>query len=271
MAKKCADGCSCGKHGRKKRPPCPSGCTCKRHASKGGEPCAPGCVCKKHDKGPRPKCPEGCTCRRHQKVGTICEPGCTCARHTAGPKRAAKISAALKGRPLSETHKAALICPEDCTCAKHTLRNSGQFQPGSKGFNRPHSEETKRRLAQYTGERASSYRHGWAGTPTYATWSSMHSRCTDPRNASYKRYGERGITVCERWNDFEAFLEDMGERPAGMTLDRINGDGNYEPGNCRWATKAKQESNKSNPWDDPEKRASMLARRAASRERKTNQ
>lgn len=65
--------------------------------------------------------------------------------------------------------------------------------------------------------------------------------------------------MCERWSLFENFLEDMGERPEGMTLDRINNNGNYEPGNCRWATKAEQESNKSNPWLDPEKAARIRA------------
>lgn len=255
MAKKCPDGCTCGKHMRTKRLLCPPDCACGRHALRGGKPCANGCICKKHDKGPRLKCPDGCTCQRHQWQGTTCALGCTCARHTAGPKRAAKISAALKGRPLSKAHKEALKCAEGCTCAKHDLRNTGQYQPGSSGFNRPHSEETRLKLAQYMGERASSYKHGWAGTPTYATWSSMHSRCTDPRNASYQRYGGRGITVCGPWDDFETFLSDMGERPRGMTLDRINRDGNYEPVNCRWATKAEQEANKSNPWLDPEKAA----------------
>ena len=80
---------------------------------------------------------------------------------------------------------------------------------------------------------------------TYVTWQSMIRRCTDPQNIRYALYGGRGITVCPRWrNSFEDFLADMGPRPVGRSIDRINVDGNYEPNNCRWATDSEQRRNK---------------------------
>lgn len=80
------------------------------------------------------------------------------------------------------------------------------------------------------------------GTETYATWRSMIMRCEAKSNRSYRYYGGLGITVCQRWREsFEAFLEDMGERPTtAHSIDRENNDGNYEPSNCRWATASNQ-------------------------------
>lgn len=82
-------------------------------------------------------------------------------------------------------------------------------------------------------------------TPTYESWRAMKMRCDMPTNVAYHRYGGRGIKICERWRDFANFVADMGERPEGATLDRIDFDGHYEPGNCQWATMAEQGNNKS--------------------------
>lgn len=103
------------------------------------------------------------------------------------------------------------------------------------------NSRTKKR-AEYYSEPYSMRKHPL--NPLYTRWSSMIERCTSPTHKHYKDYGGRGIRVCARWFSFERFLADMGIPEKGLSLDRINNDGNYEPTNCRWATTKQQAANK---------------------------
>jgi hypothetical protein len=88
--------------------------------------------------------------------------------------------------------------------------------------------------------------HGMSRTRTYRVWRNIKSRCLNPKVSQYKRYGGRGILLCERWLEFLNFLKDMGEAPIGMIIERIDNSKGYEPGNCKWSTYAENNSNKRN-------------------------
>lgn len=90
--------------------------------------------------------------------------------------------------------------------------------------------------------------HGQTKTPEYRAWESMHQRCRNPQNKAYKNYGGRGISVCNRWLKFENFIADMGSRPKGYSIERIDNDGNYEPSNCKWIPLRDQAKNQRSAW-----------------------
>lgn len=125
-----------------------------------------------------------------------------------------------------------------CDCGKSVVVYQGGLKCGDNQSCGCFKKENNAKLM-----RIRSTTHGMARTQEYQSWSGMWNRCTNPKYVLFHRYGGRGIRVCERWEKFENFFQDMGTKPKGMSLGRIDNDGNYEPCNCRWETPTQQCNN----------------------------
>jgi hypothetical protein len=146
-------------------------------------------------------------------------------------------------------HGATWVCECDCGTVK-VVRARYLLRGQSRSCGCLRSETVSARAStQFGGVRAPA---GAWRTPEYVVLVSMWARCENPNNKDFRRYGARGITVCQRWrkgengkSPYECFIEDMGRRPSPeLSIDRIDNDGNYEPGNCRWATPKQQQLNR---------------------------
>jgi hypothetical protein len=142
------------------------------------------------------------------------------------------------GQAPKRTSETEWIC--QCECGATTIAAGSALRSGRTRSCGCLLHESKQTATLKHGAKA-----GGRQSREYNAWNHAKRRCFTPSTSSFRYYGGRGITMCERWaNDFAAFLADMGECPDGHSLDRINNDGNYEPGNCRWATRLDQNNNR---------------------------
>lgn len=126
-----------------------------------------------------------------------------------------------------------------CDCGKSKVISSGALRRGATVSCGCYQSEVASRAASIHKRK-----HGMDGTPVYKIWVHMRQRCQNPKAPNYRLYGGRGISVCQAWWKFENFLSDMGDRPSPeYSIDRIDSNGDYEPSNCRWATKTQQSNN----------------------------
>jgi hypothetical protein len=151
--------------------------------------------------------------------------------------------AGKKGRsgkyPKSAEHRAKLAA---ASRAQWAARKEAGLPPANLGVK--FTDEAKANMGRARLGNTNAATHGMAGSRTHNSWRDMKARCDNPNAPNYRYYGARGITYDPRWAEFEGFYADMGERPEGMTLDRIDRHGNYTRDNCRWATPKEQAQNR---------------------------
>ena len=144
-------------------------------------------------------------------------------------------------RVMKAQMRTCVLC--ECICGKETIVNLYDLIHG-------HYQSCGCLKYELIGNAKRTHGESWREgrrTPEYHIWDAIRQRCNNPNNKGYKDYGGRGIRMSEEWNSYEKFIAYVGRRPSeDMSLDRINNDGNYEPGNVRWATQAQQDANKRN-------------------------
>jgi hypothetical protein len=150
--------------------------------------------------------------------------------------------------PTPEKIGRRIIWWAKCDCGEYIIAHAGNILSGhTRSCGCLQRDTISLRIKQHPIKPYTTHGHtiGKHQTREYTTWINMKARCYDPTSESYQYYGARGISVCNRWkNSFENFIFDMGVKPFGLTLDRKNSDGNYEPDNCRWATYQQQNRNR---------------------------
>jgi hypothetical protein len=171
------------------------------------------------------------------------EPSCGCAtrdlqrqKHDLTGKKFDRLLV-LSAEKLSNS-KRSIVWKCICDCGQVTHATGSDLRLGhKKSCGCLHLDVLLKTVTKHGHARAKKL------SPTYVSWYSMLTRCGNPNARNFQHYGGRGISVCERWKSFENFLADMGERPSGMSIDRINVNGNYEPSNCKWSTRSEQNKN----------------------------